>query len=123
FHFCGDLLRHSSGSRTFLPRISENAKPFEPGAFDEIEQRLELGVSFARKTDNKGRAQRNSGNSGTQFCNQFFYVGSSRLAPHSSKHRFIDVLQRDVDIAGDMFAFADRRNELITPMGWLGIEK
>ena len=45
------------------------------------------------------------------------------FASHSPKHRFVDVLQWDIDITRDVPALGDRRDQFVAPVRRMGIEQ
>jgi hypothetical protein len=50
-------------------------------------------------------------------------MGATGFTSHSPKHRFIDVLQWDVDITRDMLALGNRRDQLIAPVRRMGVKQ
>src|ERR1700745_3261689 len=96
FDFRRNLTGHFRGARSLFPRIFEDAKSLESRPLDKSEQCFKFAVCFAWEPDNESAAQSDSRNSGTQFVDQIFDMRPAGFPPHSAKHRFVNMLQRDV---------------------------
>ncbi len=48
---------------------------------------------------------------------------SRSFATHSLQHRFVDVLERDVDITRNFPALGDRCDQLIAPVGRMSVKQ
>ena len=54
---------------------------------------------------------------------QIFDMRARRFAPHAAEHRFIDMLQRHVDVARDFATLRDRLDQLVAPMRRMRVEQ
>src|SRR5438874_2953519 len=114
---------HFRGAGSFLPRILKNTKPLESGALNKIQQRLKFRFRFTRETDDECRTQCDSWNPRTQLCDHCFNMRAISFAPHPAKHRFIDMLQRYVDVTRDVPTPSDRRDQFVAPMRRMGVQQ
>ena len=67
--------------------------------------------------------KRDARNPGAQPNDQIFDVRAGRFAAHPAEHRFIDMLQRHIDVARDFVALRDRFDQLIAPMRRMRVEQ
>ena len=116
------LAGHGAGAGAVFLGIRENAEPLEFCLADKIQQRLKL-ASVSPETHNKGRAQRDAGNAGADFPDQIHDVLLRGFAPHAFQHVPVDVLQRHVHVARDLFAVRNRLNQFIRPMRRMRVEQ
>ena len=70
-----NLVWHRARPRSVLARVFENAEPVEARSLNEFKQRLEFFITFAGKTDDKCRPERDARDSGPQPFNQAFDMG------------------------------------------------
>src|SRR5438046_2612440 len=55
-------------------------------------------------------------NSRAQLADQLLDMNARRFPLHPAQHRFIDVMQRNIDITRNIVAVCDRLNQFIAPM-------
>src|SRR6266581_4353276 len=123
FYLYRYLSWHFRGARSFLARVFENTKPLESRALDIVQQRLKFRFRFAGETDDESCAQGDSRNAQTQLRDQSFNMRTTSFASHSPKHRFIDVLQRDVDVSRDVTAFGDGGDQFVAPVCRMSVKQ
>src|SRR5438046_10655124 len=55
-------------------------------------------------------------NSRAQLADQLLDMNARRFPLHPAQHRFIDVLQGNIDVTRNLVAFCDRLDQFIAPM-------
>lgn len=123
FGFGGNLVLHLGATRAFLLRIPENAEAFEFGFADKRLEFGDIGFGLARKADNEGGADGDAGDAGADALDEIADVVAAGLALHGAEHVVGDVLQGNVDVAGDFRALGDGLDELVAPMRGVGVEQ
>ena len=123
FSFYGDLARHFRSARAFFLRILEYSETLKSSAPDEIQKTVEFLFGFPGKSDDESGTQRHPWNSGAQLVDQIFDVLPRRFSAHALQHRLMDMLQRNIYVAGDLVALCDGVDKFITPMGWVRIKQ
>ena len=122
-HLGGNLVGHLGGARAFFLRVAEDAEALELRLADEVAQFVDVGLGFAGEADDEGRAQRDAGDAGADALDEVADVGAARLALHRVEHVVADVLQRHVDVAGDLRALGDGPDELVAPVRRMRVEQ
>jgi len=118
-----DLPVHVVGTGALLFGVIEDASALKLAVFNEVHEFIEVGVGLARETDDEGGADGDAGDAGADALEEVADVGAIGFAAHEGEHVVTDVLQGHVDVTGDFRAFGDGLNEVITPVGGVGIEE
>ena len=77
---------------------------------------LKARLGLAGKTDDERRPQRDAGNAGADAFDEIHDVLLRGFAAHPFEHVLVDVLERNVHVARDLFAFGDGLDEFVRPM-------
>ena len=118
-----DLLLHLAGHRAVFTRVGEDAQALEAGLLDEVDQRLEMGGALAGEPDDERGPQRDARDARADAGDQIPDVLARGLAAHPGQHVVVDVLERHVDIPGDLRAFGNGPDQLVGPVGRVGVEQ
>lgn len=110
------------GPRAFLFGVLENAAAFELEAVDKGQKFLVIGLCFVRETSNESGANGEVGDAITHALQKVADILSVGFAVHELEHVVADMLKRDVNVTGHLFAFGDGANEFVGPMGGVGVE-
>ena len=122
-HLGQDLVGHLGATRAVLSRVAENTEAFELGLLDKLAELGDVGVGFAGEADDESSADRDARDAGADALDQVANVVAACLALHAAEHVVADVLERNVDVAGDLRALRDRADELIAPMRRMRVEQ
>jgi len=108
-----DLVLHFVGSGPFLLGILEDATTFKFEGLEELEKFLMVFFGLAGEAGDEGGSDgevRNALSHALQEIPDVFSVG---FAVHLIEHVVGDVLQGNVDVAGDLGAFRDCLDEFV----------
>ena len=122
-YFGWHLIRHLGGARTLLLRVAKYAKPLKASHLDEIKQTAEVLLRFTRKSDDEGGSNRQSGNADAEPANQILDMCPRCFPPHRAQHVGMNVLQRHIHIPRHFRVTSNRRDQLVTPVSRMGVEK
>jgi hypothetical protein len=114
---------HVVGAGAFFFGIIEDAGALELAVFDEVHEFVEVGIGFAREADDEGGANGDAGDASADAFEEVPNVGAIRFTTHESQHVIADVLQGHVDVASHFWAFGDGLNEVVAPVGRMGVEE
>ena len=117
------MLLHLAGHGAVFAAVGENAQTLEAGLFDEIGQCLEMSRRLTRETHDEGRSQGDAGDAGPDPGDQVSNVLPRSLATHPSEHVVVNVLQRHVHIPRHFGALGDGPDQLVGPVGRVGVQK
>ena len=92
------LIRHIVGRRAFLTRVSEYTHFVEAHFFEEVAQRLVLGIRLARKTNEERRADRHAWDTFAQFMNELAHIILRIRPTHAAQHCVMCMLQWQIDV-------------------------
>ena len=123
FHRGGYLVWHLGGAAPGLLGIGEDAQAVELGLADKIQKGGKLGIGFAREARDERGTNGQAGNAGAEFSDQFADVGFRGLPAHVAQHPLFHVLEGHVDIARDLGQAGDRCDQLVRPVGGVGVEE
>ena len=118
-----EVVVHFVSAGAFFLGVLENAAAFEFETLDELEEFFVVLVSLAGEAGDKGGANREVGNAGAHAVKKIADIFSVGLAVHLVEHVIRDVLERDVDIAGNLGAFRDGLNEFVGPVRGVSVEQ
>lgn len=124
--FAGHVMNvtvHVVGTGAFLFGVIEDAGAFKFAVFDEVDEFVEVGVGFARKSDDEGGANGDAWDASTDAFEEIADVSAIGLAAHESEHVVADMLEWHVDVTGDFGALGDGLDEVVTPVSGVGVEK
>ena len=111
--------------RACLPRANSLKTPSRSKRVSSMncEQRLEILRRLAGKSGDERRAQRDARNARADALDQVADMLRRRFAPHRLEHRIGNVLERHVDVARDLGALGDGPDQLVAPVGRVGVEQ
>ena len=112
----GNLVFHLRAARAFFLRVTEHAQALEFRFADEGFEFGDVGLGFTGEADDKRGAYGDAGNARADAFDEIADVVTAGLALHGTEHVVADVLERDVDVAGDLRALGDGADELVAPM-------
>src|SRR6266581_5935603 len=121
--FVRDLAGHFPCPRSLLLRVSENAQSLELRLANETQQLPKSGLGLAWETDDERRAQGDARNPRPNSPKEIQDVLLRSFAPHPLQHVWVDVLQGDVHVAGDLRTLGDGSNQLVRPMRRMRVEQ
>jgi hypothetical protein len=107
FDQVGYLVPHSPGWGIGFEGIGEHPESVETEVADKREQFLMLGVGFAGKTGDEGRANGYAGDSGANSFQQSFRLSSGNATVHGSQNAIVDVLEGDIDVLDHLLGFSN----------------
>ncbi len=122
-HLRKNLARHLRRPGTLLAGIGKDPKTLETDGGDEIEQGLEMLLGLAGEADDERGAERQPGDARAEAADQLFDMPARGFAPHTQEHLLVDVLERHIDIPGNLVARGDGLDEFVAPMSRMGIEE
>ena len=114
---------HLGGASAVFAAVFKDTGAFEAGFVEEGEQFGVVFGGFAGEADDEGRADGDAGDAGADFFDEGADVGAVGFTFHQSEHMIGDVLEGHVDVTGDFLAFGDGGDEVIAPVGGVGVEQ
>ena len=81
--------------------------------FNKIHELRKILLRFAGKADDKGGADGDARNAAAQLVEQLFNLSTRIRAVHAVKQTVAGMLQRNINIFANLFAFSEGSNELI----------
>ena len=84
---------------------------------------MKVLLRLSGKTHNESRAKADARDTGADAVDEVLDVLASSLAAHEGEHFSVDVLKGHIDIACRMGIAGDRGNEIVTPVGGVGVKK
>src|SRR5207248_11536874 len=109
------------GGRSFLAPELEDADALESHLFHEFAQLFELRVGLAGKTDDEAGAEDEIGYPLAKLLDELAQEGGVATALHAAQHRIADVLERHVEIAGQVGLRRERVDELVGKISRIGV--
>ena len=119
----GQLLLHLAGHRAVLAGVSKNAQTLKAGLFDELNQGLEMSRRLARETHDEGRSQCDARDAGPDPGDEVANVLPRSFTAHPCEHVVVNMLQGHVHIPGHLGALGDGPDQLVGPVGRVGVEQ
>ena len=114
---------HLGGLSAFFLGILKDANAVKAGGFEESEELHEVLFGLAGEADDKGRPDGHVWYPDAHAADEVADVIAAGLTLHGGEHLARDVLQRNVDVAGDMLGLRDRLNQLVAPVRRVCVEQ
>ena len=111
------------GAGAFFLGVLENPGALEAEFMDEIEQLLEILFRLAGETYDERSTDAEAGDARAHPAQEIADVIAGSHAFHGGEHAVGNVLERDIDVFRDLIALGDRGDELVRPMGGVGVEQ
>ena len=118
-----NLPGHSGGAGPLFPRIGEDSETLKACRSDEVEQGRKVFLSLSGESDDERCANSKSWNSATKPVDQVFDMLPGCFSAHGGEHLVAYVLERHVDIPGDLRISRDSADQLVAPMGGMRVEQ
>lgn len=118
-----DVIVHFVSARSFFFGVLEDAAAFEFEGLDEVEEFLVVLFGFAGEAGDEGGADGEIRDAVAHALEEVADVFPVGLAVHLVEHVVGDVLQGNIDIAGDFGTLGDGLDEFIGPMRGVGVEE
>ena len=118
----GDLSGHGAGCRPLFAGICEHADAFEAGAFQEVDQNLEVRIGLAREPDDERGPDGEIRHDRTRPPDQVLEVGAPRRPPHAAKHGIGGVLHGHVQVGADLRLSGHRLQQPGRHVGGMAVE-
>ncbi len=111
------------GAGALFLGVLENPGALEAEFLDEIQQLLEVLLRLAGETYDERSTNAEAGDARAHAAQQVADVIAGGHALHGGQHPIGNVLERDIDVFRDLVALGDRFDQLVRPMGGVGVEQ
>src|SRR6185312_3287140 len=116
-----DALGEQRGDGAFFAGEVEDADVIELGLAHEVAQLLERRLCLARVAGDEGGAEGAVGDARAEALDQVADLSLAVPAPHRLEHAAVDVLDRNVEVAGHPRLPADRVEQLVAAGGGVSV--
>jgi len=118
-----DVAIHFVGAGSFFLGVLEDAAAFKFEGLDKFQEFRVVGFGFAGEASDEGCADGEVGDAVAHFLEKVADVLAIGFPVHLLEHVIGNMLKRDVDIAGNLGALGDGFDELVGPVGGVGVEE
>ena len=118
-----DVSVHVVSAGALFFGVIEDASAFEFAVLDEVHEFVEVGIGLTGEADDEGGADGDAGDASADAFEKVANVSTIGLTAHEGEHVVADMLERHIDVAGDFWAFGDGLDEVVAPVGGMGVEQ